>query len=201
MDAIEIIKRILNESFNQNDLSDKRRFLDKNILSLFKESSYDNLEENEDTNKREDVLNKIRNNQFEPPDPKNFKNGMEKSKHLQMLTPYSEEDLSKMKLFKLDGYDIGFAIKKSERNEFDELVAVFNNEPDVKNIGNELVNSAIQHGGCYLDHYDGYLSSLYKSLGYIEYDRYEFDPKYDPDGKFEEKYGKADVIFRKHKSC
>jgi hypothetical protein len=64
-----------------------------------------------------------------------------------------------------------------------------------------LVKSAINNGGCYLDHFDGYLSNIYQPLGFVEYDRYKFDPQYDKDGLFRKKYGEADVIFRKHKNC
>jgi len=153
-----------------------------------------------DENKRNAVLSAISNNDWEEQNPKSFKDALSKSKHKEMLTDYSIGDLSSMKLFKLNGYDIGYALKKKDGN-FSEIVAVFNNEPDVKGIGNELIRSSISNGGCYLDHFDGYLSNLYKSLGFVEYDKYEFDPQYDQDGSFRQKYGEADVIFRKHKSC
>ena len=76
-----------------------------------------------------------------------------------------------------------------------------NNEPDIKNIGKELMRAAIDNGGCYLDHFDGYLSQFYQSLGFEEYSRDKFDPQYDEDETFRNKYGEADVIYRKHKNC
>jgi len=149
---------------------------------------------------KEEVISKIKNNEFSD-DPQEFYNAINRSKkHKEMLSEYSVDDFAEMKLFKLDGYDIGYALKKSQDNGYNEIVSVFNNS-DVKGIGNELMKSAINNGGCYLDHYDGFLSDFYSSLGFEEYDRYEFDPQYDPDGEFEKKYGRQDIIFRKHKNC
>jgi hypothetical protein len=149
---------------------------------------------------KEEVISKIKDNEFSD-DPQEFYNAINRSKkHKEMLSEYSVDDFAEMKLFKLDGYDIGYALKKSQDNGYNEIVSVFNNS-DVKGIGNELMKSAISNGGCYLDHYDGFLSDFYSSLGFEEYDRYEFDPQYDPDGEFEKKYGRQDIIFRKHKNC
>lgn len=159
------------------------------------------LNEETDSAKREDVLQKISNGDWEnPQNPKSFKGSMDKSKHKEMLTSYSTGELSQMKLYKLNGYNIGFALKK-KNGGFKEIVAVHNNEPDVKNVGKELMKAAIKAGGCYLDHFDGYLSSFYDSLGFEEIDRDKFDAQYDQDGSFRNKYGEADVIYRKHKNC
>lgn len=125
---------------------------------------------------------------------------MEKSKHKEMLTPYSTNELSKMKLYKLNGYNIGFALKKRDGG-YKEIVAVHNNEPEIKNVGKELMKAAIKYGGCYLDHFDGHLSAFYDSLGFEEYDRDKFDAQYDQDGSFRNKYGESDVIYRKLKNC
>jgi hypothetical protein len=149
---------------------------------------------------KEEVISKIKNNEFSD-DPQEFYDAINRSeKHKEMLSEYSVDDFAEMKLFILDGYDIGYALKKSQDGGYNEIVSVFNNS-DVKGIGNELMKSAISNGGCYLDHYDGFLSDFYSSLGFEEYDRYEFDPQYDPDGNFEKKYGRQDIIFRKHKNC
>ena len=149
---------------------------------------------------KEDVIEKIRNNEFSD-DPQEFYDAINSSdKHKEMLSEYSPEEFAEMKLFKVDGYDIGYALKKSSDGGYNEIVSVFNNS-DIKGIGNELIKSAINNGGCYLDHYDGFLSDFYSSLGFEEYERYEFDPQYDPEGKFEKKYGRQAIIFRKHKNC
>lgn len=64
-----------------------------------------------------------------------------------MLTDYSIDELKKMKLFKLKNYDIGYALKKSHTGNYDEIVSVFNNEDGVKNIGMDLIMSAVKMGG------------------------------------------------------
>jgi len=167
------------------------------MLELFSNDILD--ENNSDT--RKDVLNALKKGDWEKPNASTYRTAYyDNSQHKKMLTNYSTSELGKMKLFKLKGYDIGYALKK-RNGKFSEIVAVFNNEPDVKGIGEDLVKSAIRNGGCYLDHYDGFLTGLYSKLGFIEYDRYAFDPQYDPDGSFRKEYGEKDVIFRKHKNC
>jgi hypothetical protein len=139
----------------------------------------------------------IENDEYES-DANAFKTSLDKSTKKEMLTTYTVNELKQMKLFKLKGYDIGFALKKKD-GKFQEIVAVHNNEPTIKKIGEDLVKSAIKHGGVYLDHFSGYLDSFYSNLGFVEYDRDLFDPKYDPDGSFRKKYGEADVVYRKLK--
>ena len=174
----------------------------EHLVELFSEEQLE-LEEvsnTENYDSKEDVIIKIKNNDFSN-DPQEFYDSINNStKHKEMLSDYSIDEFAEMKLFKLNGYDIGYALKKSKDGEYNEIVSVFNNS-EIKGIGNELIKSAIKNGGCYLDHYDGFLSDFYSSLGFEEYDRYEFDPQYDSEGKFEKKYGKQDIIFRKHTNC
>jgi len=152
-----------------------------------------------DENMRKQVLDLIKNNQWETPDANRFYESMKQSKHVLMLTDYTPAELSKMQLFKLKGFNIGFALKPFENSL--EIVAVHNNEPEVKNIGDALVHSAVDNGGCYLDHFDGYLSNLYKNMGFIEYKRDKFDPQYDQGGQFAKQYGQSDIIYRVHDTC
>lgn len=161
-----------------------------------------NLNESDDTEERKEVLLHIKNNNFES-DPKEFYESMKGSKHEEMLTPYTVSELSQMKLFKVPGYNIGYALKKKDdkTNKYNEIVAVHNNEENIKRIGDELIQSAVKNGGCYLDHFDGYLSNFYERNGFIEYNREKFDPKYDEDSSFRKKYGERDIIYRIHKSC
>jgi hypothetical protein len=155
-----------------------------------------------DVDKNQEALEKIKKGDFEPQDSNRFKTALNKSKHKEMLTDYSDSELSDMLLFKVNGLDIGFALKKSEQTgKHDEIVAVFNNEPNVRGVGDELIKQAIKNGGCYLDHFDGFLSTIYSRLGFIEYKRDMFNPEYDKDSSFRKKYGEADVIYRKHKNC
>lgn len=194
----KVVAKIVKEELNRN-INNKRMILkNERLYEMF--SVNENDTQNPDLTKV--ALEKIKNGDFEQPNPTKFREALNKSKHKEMLTDYSTSELSKMKLFKVDGLNIGFALKKSEQTgNFDEIVAVFNNEPSVKGIGHELMNQAIKQGGCYLDHFDGYLSSVYSKLGFVEYDRDKFDPQYDEDGSFRSKYGEADVIYRKHKNC
>jgi hypothetical protein len=179
----------------------KRRMYEHiNQLNLVGDDS--DLNESDNTEEREKVLSDIKNNNFES-DPEDFFNSMKDSKHEEMLTFYNVNELSRMKLFKVPGYNIGYALKKRDdkSNDYNEIVAVHNNEKDIKGVGDELIQSAIENGGCYLDHYDGFLSNFYERNGFIEYKRDDFDPQYDKDGKFEKKYGRSDVVYRIHKSC
>lgn len=196
-EEIERIKKVMGITKNKIPFN-----YHQHLIEIFS-SDDSELGESEDINRDEsktDFLEKLNNNDFET-DPELFFNSINKSKkHKEMLSDFSVEDFSGMKLFKVSGYDAGYALKKSSTGEYDEIVSVFNNS-DVKGIGNYLIKSAINNGGCYLDHYDGYLSNFYENLGFEEYERYEFDPQYDPKGEFESKYGRQDVILRKHKSC
>jgi len=133
--------------------------------------------------------------------PEEFYRSLNQSRHPDMLTHYSVSDLAQMKLFKVPGHDIGYALKKWKDGSFSEIVAVHNNEPTVKGLGKALVRSSIRNGGCILDHFEGYLSDLYSSMGFEEFSRDLFDPQYDPTGSFRAKYGPADVIYRVLPRC
>ena len=169
-----------------------------NLIEIFSESVEE--KDNDKKNIRANVIEKITNNEFTNDTNEFYDSFTKKNKHKKMLTNYNLKDFSKMKLFKLDGYDIGYALKKSSTGDYDEIVSVFNNS-GIKNIGNHLIQSIILNGGCYLDHYDGYLSDFYDKHGFEEIERYEFDPEYDPEGEFESQYGKRAIIVRKHKNC
>lgn len=196
------IKKIIFETYNKQNYNKKFVYHTK-LLELFNypKNEFGNIDEGEDITKTKDVISKILNDDWEKFDPAKFKRAMEKSQHKKMLSDYSIQEIGKMKLFKLNGYDIGFALKKWEDGTYSEIVLVFNNEPNVKGIGKELIKSAIKKGGCYLDHFDGFLSNLYSNLGFIEYKRDKFNPEYDVGGQFEKKYGRQDIIYRIHKNC
>lgn len=171
--------------------------LNKKVLEYYYLKKLFSLKENEETTK--EVKNLIEVNQFDT-DSKAFFHSFMKAKHPKMLTPYSLEELKEMKTFKVKGYDVGFALKKFRDKGYSEIVAVHNADPDVKGIGPALMESAIRNGGRYLDHFDGFLTSLYNSAGFVEYQRFPYDPQYDPDGSFAKLYGTVDVIYRHHNS-
>ena len=168
------------------------------FLTVFTKENLE--EENIDFDERNKVINLIKDNQWITPTAKEFRNEIVNSKHSKMLTPYSESELKQMKLFKLKDYHIGYALKK-KNGKFSEIVSVFNNEPNIKNIGIELVQNAVKNGGCYLDHFDGFLTDLYSKLGFVETNRIPYNSKYDKNNEFQNKYGKQDIIYRIHKSC
>lgn len=157
---------------------------------------------NESDDLSNNVIDLINSDQWEEQDSKRFKDSLSLSKHQLMLSDYTEAELSQMKLFKLDGYNIGYALKYHDGKPFSEVVAVHNNEPTIRGIGDILMQSAIKNGACYLDHFDTLkLTSLYKNNGFIEYDRIPYDPQYDPQGIFKRMYGELDVVFRKYSGC
>jgi len=157
------------------------------------------LQETNTSTDFQNVVNSIKNRKWDS-DPERFYNSFMKSKHPKMLTPYSVEELSQMKLFKVPHYDIGFALKQWKDGTFSEVVAVHNNDSRVKGIGDVLAKATITEGGRYLDHFDGILSDLYSKAGFSEYQRYGYDPQYDPDSSFKDKYGALDVVYRHHNS-
>lgn len=160
--------------------------------------NYSEISEDGDSDERDDVIQKINDNDFIN-DPEMFLDSIRKSSRSEMLTDYTIEDLDEMLTFKLDGYDIGYALKRGDSEEYNEIVSVFNNS-GVKGVGDDLIQSAIRNGGRYLDHYDGFLSGFYSKHGFEEYKRDKFDPQYDPTGEFRDKYGEADIIYRKYKN-
>lgn len=168
----------------------------QHLIDTFSDIESEISEDNE-SDEKNIVIEKIKNNDFIN-DPEAFLDSIKKSSRKEMLTDYTIEDLKDMITFKLDGYDIGYALKKDEEGNYGEIVSVFNNS-GIKGVGDDLMRSAIKNGGRYLDHYDGFLSNFYSKLGFEEYKRDKFDPQYDPTGEFRDKYGPADIIYRKYK--
>jgi hypothetical protein len=193
MDLFELFDKVNKTNLTNKHIYNLRLFEYINNLNVHKK-----ILNEIDENKKQLAIDFLNKNELNT-SPQEFYQSLNKSKHAKMLTPYSISELSKMKLFKIPNMDIGYALKKYNNEGYKELVAVHNNEIDVSNIGTELVKSAIKNGAEYLDHYDGYLSNFYQSLGFDEIDRDKYDSQYDPDGSFAQKYGKQDVIYRKLK--
>ena len=168
----------------------------EHLIKTFSDGDSEISEDNE-SDEKNIVIEKIKNNDFIS-DPEAFLDSIKKSSRKEMLTDYTIEDLENMKTYKLDGYDIGYALKQDDEGNYNEIVSVFNNS-GIKGIGDDLIQSAIRNGGRYLDHYDGFLSGFYSKHGFEEYKRDKFDPQYDPTGEFRAKYGPSDIIYRKYK--
>jgi hypothetical protein len=195
-EEISRVKQIMGIYESVNSIKQKLMYYEQ-LMEIMDE---DVISEQGDDDEKNDVLEKINAGDFNN-DVNEFYDAFMKSKRMEMLTPYNKDELNDMKLFKLNGYDIGYALKRyNNGDEYNEIVSVFNNS-GIGGIGKALIESAIRNGGCYLDHYDGFLSDLYGSMGFEEIDRYGFDPQYDPEGTFREKYGESDIIVRKHKDC
>lgn len=93
------------------------------------------------------------------------------------LSYYSNEDLAKMDLYLIEGENAGFAIKDG-----DDIVSVHNNSL-LRGLGKVFINKAKTVGGSKLDHFDGFLSGLYREFGFTDvYEVYQWDEQYKPQG-------------------
>ena len=172
---------------------------EKAILNhlLFIDDLLENVETVEINTEKEHVLQLLEENNLKTT-PKEFIESIKQSKHKEMLSEYSIDELSKMELYKVPGYNIGYALKHTSDGV--DIVSVHNNEPKIKGIGEDLIKSAIKNGGNMLDHFDVEpLNTIYSNMGFVEVNRYKYDPQYDIDGKFASKYDELDVIYRKLK--
>ena len=92
------------------------------------------------------------------------------------LSPYSLDELRMMDLYKLKEQNAGFAIKDG-----DDIVSVHNNS-DLSGLGREFMRKAKEVGGARLDHFDGFLSGLYRKHGFTDvYEIYQWDEQYAPE--------------------
>ncbi len=138
---------------------------------------------NEGKSERNDVIVALQRNDFEN-DPEKFFNSYTASKRVYFLTPYKISDLKNFKLFKVRGYNIGFAIKPNG-----DIILVHNNE-NVLGIGDLLLQEAIEQGGTHLDHFDGYLTGFYKRNGFKLKQNDQFEEEFRPKGW---KYERVDI--------
>lgn len=119
-----------------------------------------------------DIINKISSGDWNN-NVDNFIESIGVSKRSEFLSTYTIEELESFKLFKLEGYNIGFALKE------DDIILVHNNE-EIGGIGKLLINKAAQFGGSKLEHFDGFLTGFYKSLGFNLYSNDFFADEYAP---------------------
>lgn len=175
----------------------------KNIHSALYECSLINeLYENdslnsEDNEERQKILNAINNDDYVRNDYDSFLTGLMHSKRNFFLTPYTAEDFKNdnVQTYQVNGYEIGFALKPMQNGDVD-IISVHNNT-GIGGLGDALIQSAIRLGGTTLDHFDGYLSDLYRKHGFEEYERYKWDDQYAPENWDYKKYGTPDVIMRR----
>lgn len=144
----------------------------------------DSLLEEGDPNEREVIVRLITADGFDT-DPKRFHDTIQKSgKNAASLSSYTLADYQQMKTYMVKGKPVGFAIKTDG-----DIVSVFNFS-DARGIGPILIEAAKRAGGTKLDHYDGFLTGLYKSCGFKIINVLEWSDEYTPDGW---EYKKIDI--------
>jgi len=116
----------------------------------------------------------------ESPNPevvKRFTESLYAGKRSAFLSYYSESELASMDLYLVKGHNAGFAIKDG-----DDIVSVHNNS-SLKGMGSEFMRKAKEVGGARLDHFDGFLSGLYRKYGFTDvYEVYQWSEEYKPKG-------------------
>lgn len=106
-----------------------------------------------------------------------FMDSLYAGKREAFLSAYSMDELKKMDLYLIEGENAGFAIKDG-----DDIVSVHNNS-NLKGLSREFMRKAKEAGGTKLDHFDGFLSGLYRKYGFTDvYDVYQWDEQYKPKG-------------------
>jgi hypothetical protein len=92
------------------------------------------------------------------------------------LSYYDEKEFEKMNLYLVKDKSAGFAIKQDG-----DIVSVHNNS-DLKNMATLFLETAKKKGGTKLDHFDGFLSGLYRRHGFTDvYEVYQWDEQYKPE--------------------
>ena len=105
-----------------------------------------------------------------------FNTSLYKGKRSGFLSYYSLQELARMDLYLLKDHNAGFAIKDG-----DDIVSVHNNS-ELRGLGNEFMNKAKEAGGARLDHFDGFLSGLYRKHGFTDvYEILQWDEQYKPE--------------------
>ncbi len=145
-----------------------------------------------------EVKRMIQSDQYwEVNDYEEFLRKRDESSFREFFTPYTIDDLKRngVTTYKLKGFDIGYALVPLPNGKVD-IISVFNNEKEVRGIIDELIESAINHGGNSLDHYDTKLSDMYARNGFVEKERYKWDDQYMHPEWDKNKWGEPDVIVR-----
>lgn len=128
---------------------------------------------------KEEVLQALLSGSLETT-PDEFLASVKASTRVEFMTPYTLEELATFNLFKLDGFNIGFAVKDDG-----DIILVHNNA-GVGGIGRLLIEKAVENGGKKLDHFDGFLTGFYRGLGFELASNDPFADEWTPEGwKFE----------------
>jgi hypothetical protein len=168
------VQQVLFEQFiNTTSLKEysKRAWQHSHLLE-----KVDFLSEDEQPESSESLASLIKNDQWEPQNPQKFLTSMFSGSRPEMLTPYSESELANLRLFKVKGFDAGFAVKDDG-----DIVAVHNNT-GIGGVGAQLVKAALRNGGAKLDHFDGFLTGFYERFGFKVVSHEPWNDDYAPSG-------------------
>jgi len=131
-------------------------------------------------------------------DPQSFHDAITASKaanpNSASVYVYSVEEYAGMRTFLAEGGKAGVALKG------DDIVSVFNADPNLKGASLALIRLAVDHGGRKLDAFDTTLPRLYAEAGFRIVSRLSWDETQKPDGWNKELYskfanGEPDVVF------
>jgi hypothetical protein len=168
------VQQVLFEQFiNATSLKEysKRAWQHSHLLE-----KVDFLSEDEQPESSESLASLIKNDQWESQNPQKFLASMSIGNHPEALTPYSISELADMRLFKVKGFDAGFAIKKDG-----EGVALFNNT-GVSGVGGHLMKAALRNGAIKTEHFDGFLTGFYERFGFKVVSHEPWNDDYAPSG-------------------
>lgn len=120
------------------------------------------------------IIALINDGEYEDVNVNEFNKSLKSGKRSEYLTDYTEADLANMNLYKIKGYNAGFALKLDG-----DIVSVHNNT-GIRGLGEYLIRSAIRYGGNKLDHFDGFLTGFYEKLGFKVVDSDDWNGDYAP---------------------
>lgn len=97
------------------------------------------------------------------------------------LHVYDAEEYENQRIFLADDGNSGFVLKESDSGKRDEVVTVFSTKSAPKGAAYQMMTQAVAEGGSRLDCYNTVLPSIYSSVGFREYDYWDWDDEYKPD--------------------
>lgn len=147
------------EALFEGEINEMRRTDWLKTAADYQMMQADQLLEEGDPASRQAVVDAINSNNFDER-AESFFESYRTNKHAEYLSAYSLADFRQMKTYKVNGYDAGFAIKSGG-----DIVSVHNNT-GVGGLGKTLIDAAIRLGGDHLDHFDGFLTKLYRDIGF-----------------------------------
>ena len=110
-----------------------------------------------------------------------------KPKYRPFVHPYTPKEYKEMgvKCYLSFTGKTGYALKPDG-----DIISIFSSEGK----GDRAVLSAIARGGTKLDCYAGKLVKFYSLLGFVEYERWDWDDQYKPDNWDYEEFNRPDVV-------